>query len=296
MAVTLITSEAAAAAADVAEVRGHGPGVALGWLAVFLIASGVVLAIGGHWALASLQVFLATTAVLVIVRMTEKRALRMIPVVLVAVLVVWPLLYFEVPLLISALGSTYHDVVIQRWEAALFRGQPSQTLASYVPWQWLSELLHAGYLAYYPAIFAPTLFLQWRKQTHEATRLVVALGIVYSVCWTMYSLFPVVGPRYLWPTPPGVPVGPMRSVAAHLLATGSSRGAAFPSSHIAATAVQAVVTWPADRRLSLVLAVVALLVGGGAIYGGFHYATDILAGAVLAVAAGLVVLRLTEAG
>jgi membrane-associated phospholipid phosphatase len=50
-------------------------------------------------------------------------------------------------------------------------------------------------------------------------------------------------------------------------------------------------------KLGAVLAVVSVLVGVGAVYGGFHYGVDMLAGTVLgmAVAAGILVMyRKTE--
>lgn len=250
----------------------------------------MILARGGHWGLVILHAAAAGAGLLVNSRSSPFAALRVriTDAVLLAVLVVWPLLYFEIPLLISAVGSTFHDPLVQRWEQMLFRSQPSHALALHLPWWWLSELLHAGYLAYYPAIFAPTLVLLWRRQTRAATRLVIAVGVVYGLCWTIYAFFPVQGPRYLWPMPPALPTGPMRTIAVHLLAAGSSRGAAFPSSHMAATTVQAVVIWPADRGLSVVLSVIALLIGGGAVYGGFHYGVDVVTGAALALLVGMI--------
>ena len=44
-------------------------------------------------------------------------------------LFVAPMLYGEVPLLIGALGSSYHDVRVQRWELAIFGQHPSRVLA-----------------------------------------------------------------------------------------------------------------------------------------------------------------------
>jgi membrane-associated phospholipid phosphatase len=293
MAATLSTSEAASTGVRVTEDRSDGLGFALGWLAAYLSASAAVLARGGHWAVLAVHVTLALAAITVVFNGRSFASLRMTSVGLLAVLLIWPLLYFEIPLLVSSVGSTYHDALIQRWEETFFQSQPSHVLASRLPFQWLSELLHAGYLAYYPAIFAPTLFLLWRNKTHAATRLVIAVGVVYGLCWTIYTVFPVQGPRYLWAARPDVPAGPMRTIAEHLLAAGSSRGAAFPSSHMAVPTVQAVVAWAADRRLSLLLSVITLLVGVGAVYGGFHYAVDILAGGGLAVVVGLMVLFAT---
>lgn len=239
-----------------------------------------MLVAGGHWVVAC--VHLAGVALCIAMRASAANVL--VP------LVAWPLLYGEIPWLIAALGSSYHDAIVQQWDLALFRSSPAHSLASHLPWSWLSELLHAGYLAYYLAIFLPTLLLLWRGDRAGATRNVVALGLVYGCCWMIFAVFPVQGPRYLLPPPPGVPDGPVRGVALRLLAAGSSRGAAFPSSHMAATTVQALVVWPSLRALSAALWLIALLVGVGAVYGGFHYATDVVAGVGVAVIVGASVL------
>jgi membrane-associated phospholipid phosphatase len=116
---------------------------------------------------------------------------------------------------------------------------------------------------------------------------VVALTSVYLVCWMIFSIAPVQGPRYLWAA--DAPDGPVRRFTVALLTAGSSRGAAFPSSHMAVSVAQAVMALRWQPRTGVGLVVVAALVGLGAVYGGFHYGIDIVAGAVL----GLVVSAAT---
>jgi membrane-associated phospholipid phosphatase len=202
-------------------------------------------------------------------------------------LFVAPLLYAEIPLLIATLGSSYHDVLVQRWEVALFGSHPSRVLATIMPYGGLSELLHVGYLAYYPAIFVPPLVLYARGNRAGYAQTVVALTVAYVVCWTLFAVAPVEGPRYLWT--PNVPDGPARRLAVGILAAGSSRGAAFPSSHMTVSVVQTVMALRWQPKLGAILALVSVLVGVGAVYGGFHYGIDMIAGAVL----GLIVAGAT---
>jgi len=207
-------------------------------------------------------------------------------------LVAAPLLYMELPALIEAVGSGYHDATVQGWEAAVFRGQPARTFAGALPFQWLSELLHAGYLAYYLLIFVPPLWLLARRQRRAFAETVLALTVVCLTSWVLFAAWPVVGPRYLWAAPAGVPDGPFRRIAVSLLAAGSSKGAAFPSSHMAVSAAQAVMAWRwQGRAMRWAVTGVATLVGVGAVYGGFHYGVDILAGAALGGASALLVSR-----
>lgn len=60
---------------------------------------------------------------------------------------------------------------------------------------------------------------------------------------------------------------------------------AFPSDHVAIAGVFASVAFLADRRAGLVLWAFALLVGLARMLAGLHYGVDVLAAAVLALAA-----------
>ena len=145
----------------------------------------------------------------------------------------------------------------------------------------VSELLHAGYLAYYPAVFGPALLLYAKGERRGFAQTVLTLTVTYAICWVIFAFFPVEGPRYEWGAPLGVPSGPVRRLALTILARGSSRGAAFPSSHMAISVAQAIIAWRWQPQTGAVLSIIALLVGLGAVYGGFHYGADIVAGAVI---------------
>jgi membrane-associated phospholipid phosphatase len=252
--------------------------VALVALTAYLAASGVLLAVGGHSWLAVIHAVGVGTALSSIG--DRRRVARIVGDLLP--LIVAPILYAEIPLLIGVLGSSYHDALVQRWEVAVFGAQPSRGLATTVPNLIVSELLHAGYLAYYPAIFLPPLILYTRGNRRGYAVTVAALTFVYLLCWTMYVIAPVEGPRYLWT--PDAPSGPFRRMAVALLAAGSSRGAAFPSSHMAVSVAQAVMALYWQPRVGAAMSVTAALVGLGAVYGGFHYGVDVIAGTGLGAA------------
>jgi|SRR5579884_1977675 len=261
-----------------------------GCLAAYLAFSGLVLAVGGHGALALLHAAGVTASFAAARRARrERRQGRVERWTEIAPLFVWPFLYFELPALIATLGSGYHDATVQAWELRLFSTNPSQTLAGALPWRPLSELLHAGYLAYYPAIFLPPLRLLLRDDARALSQTMLALACTYAICWLVYAFFPVEGPRYLW-TPPHIPDGPIRRLTTQILAGGSSRGAAFPSSHMAIATVQAVLATRWQPRVAILLWLVAATIGVGAVYGGFHYGVDMVAGLILGGAVGMGVL------
>lgn len=261
-------------------------GAALGLVAAYLAGSGALLALGGY---AGAALSHAAGVALTFWLMTSRARWARVGGDLFP-LFIMPILYAELPLLIAAAGSRYHDSTVQGWEATIFGAQPSHMLASALPWQWLSELLHTGYLAYYPMIFAPALVLYRRGERSGMSEVVMALTATYVVCWVTFITIPVEGPRYLWTAPLDVPSGPVRRFTLDLLAAGSSRGAAFPSSHMAIAMAVAVMSFRWLSSHAWLYSVVALSIGVGAVYGGFHYGVDMLAGALVGglVAAGVI--------
>ncbi|MBI4538571.1 MAG: phosphatase PAP2 family protein [Gemmatimonadetes bacterium] len=198
-------------------------------------------------------------------------------------LILMPFLYAELRFLNQSLVVGYRDDAILALEQALFRMQPARTLAGALPFPLLSELLHAGYLSYYLLIYAPPLVLYLRGRDAEFGEMLFSEMLTFYACYLVFVFFPVQGPRYLWPAPPGVPDGPLRALALFLLEAGSSQGAAFPSSHVAVALMQTIVAFRALPRLAPVMALLTLALGAGAVYSGFHYATDVAAGAATAV-------------
>jgi membrane-associated phospholipid phosphatase len=208
-----------------------------------------------------------------------------------------PLLYTELAVLNTAVhGGTYFDDLVIAWEQALFGGQPSRDWAAASPRLWLSEPLHAAYLSYYFIIFVPPLVLFLQRRTAEFRAGVFALMLAFFTHYLFFIYFPVQGPRYLFPPPGGELAGGFFYQLAHrVLEAGSAQGAAFPSSHVGVSAAQTIVVWRCLPRLTPIIALLTLGLALGAIYGGFHYATDAIAGALLGAAAVAAAPRLSRA-
>lgn len=195
-----------------------------------------------------------------------------------------PFLYIELRWLIPGVGRPHADATVAGWEHALFPSNPSATWAPSAHSLVLSELLHAAYLAYYAMVFVPPLLLYARGRRDAFARTLLALTVVYAACFLTYLVFPVDGPRFLL-GPAAAPDGPFRRMAVTLLAQGSSRGTAFPSSHVAASVVASLCAIQFQRRVGIILAVATALLTAGTVYGGFHYAIDALAGMITGVGA-----------
>ncbi len=186
--------------------------------------------------------------------------------------------------LLSGFGAerTY-DVVIRQWERGLFGSEISAEWWRSAPSAFWSSVLHAVYFAYYFVIPVPILQALVQRDEPRLVSASFALMATFVVCYVWFIFFPVAGPYYEYPRPAAwfTQNAPARAVYG-LLERGSSYGAAFPSSHVAATWVAAAATWTASRALGAVLVAVAALLTIAVVYCQMHYAVDAIAGVAVA--------------
>ncbi|MEP6732520.1 MAG: phosphatase PAP2 family protein [bacterium] len=204
-------------------------------------------------------------------------------------LILIPALYIELRWIIAAVGRPHADRIIAAWDVDLFGSSPSHELAMRWQSQPLSELLHLCYLAYYAIVFLPpaVLWLQGRRREFALT--VQALAIAYTICFVVFVVMPVDGPRFL-SGPSIAPDGPIRTLVVRILSAGSSKGTAFPSAHVSASIVAGICALRYYRLLGIAIMVVTFGMMVGAVYGGYHYAIDVIAG----LAAGLVAATIAK--
>lgn len=190
--------------------------------------------------------------------------------------------------LLSGFGAeATHDPLIRQWERGLFGQEISREWWHRAPSPFWSSVLHAAYFAYYFVIPVPILLAMFRRDEPRLVFASFALMATFVVCYLGFIFFPVAGPYYEYPRPAAWFTANLAAKAVYgVLAGGSSYGAAFPSSHVAATWVAAAVTWPMSRRWGAGLMVAAALLTVGVVYCQMHYGVDAVAG--LAVAAAVV--------
>ncbi len=212
-------------------------------------------------------------------------------------LVLFGLLYSEVGGLNRALHPVgFFDADILDVEQFLFHSQPARDLHAWLPFRPLGEYLHLCYFSYYALVPLLALLL-WFRRSRAAFE--IAIGVVslsFYVSFLFFIAFPVAGPYYVFPHPDPESVGyVMPRIVRWVLNHGSSVGAAFPSSHVAVSTTTWIMAMRYHRRLAVVYAFLVPGLALGAIYGGYHYATDALAGAVLALILGTAGWRATRA-
>ena len=191
-------------------------------------------------------------------------------------------------------GVRVHDGLVQRWELALFGAQVSREWWRAEPSVLWSTVLHAAYFSYYFVVSIPAFYFLYRGELAAVRRFVLAVMTTFVVCYLVFIFFPVAGPYYMFPRPSAwfLDNGAARLVY-DTLAEGSSYGAAFPSSHVAATVAAALAAASGSRRLGLLLVVPTILLGVGVVYCQMHYAVDALSGLLVGVVIALAVGKLT---
>lgn len=199
-----------------------------------------------------------------------------------------PGLYGALDLLAGHAAVVTHDALIQRVEVTLFGSEVSRFWWQQHPSTFWSTVLHGAYFAYYLIIPAGPIWFLARGDLANLRKTVLAITVVFLLCYVVFILFPVAGPYYEFPRPSAAFLdnGPAHLVYG-VLARGSSYGAAFPSSHVAACLAAAYFTLRGSRTMGLVVAVPTLLLCVGVVYCQMHYATDAVAGAL--VAGGVIV-------
>jgi membrane-associated phospholipid phosphatase len=199
-----------------------------------------------------------------------------------------PVFYLELATLNQLLFPGYQDALVQRWEEALFGVQLSVKASDWMPRLWFSEILHLGYVSYYLVVPA-ALISAWTaggREGLERAAFTTALG--FFLCYLCFAVFPVAGPRYDFPKIDGPPSqGVVFGFVHQILESGSSKGTAFPSSHVAATLSAWLSAGAVNRRAFWLLAPFAIALTLGTVYGRFHYGVDAAAGVVFALAAFL---------
>jgi membrane-associated phospholipid phosphatase len=151
------------------------------------------------------------------------------------------------------------------------------------PSHFWSTLLHAVYFAYTSSSLPRD--PPGRKQRTGARS--SWWPFLFHLCFLLLPRAPITIPR---PTGPFVENWAAALVYA-TLARGCSYGAAFPSSHVAATVAATIGTWLGSRVAGTLLIIPTLLLTVGVVYCQMHYAVDTLAGLLVPLPITALILR-----
>jgi hypothetical protein len=191
-------------------------------------------------------------------------------------------LYAEVGVLTLNAGFQ-HDLAIQRLETTVFGSEISYRWIREMPLPWLSAVLHSCYLAYFVILYSAPAGLWFSGRRDAARHTILGVMITFYLCYVVFLFFPVAGPRYAFDLAhnAATEVGPAR-FARWLLDRGDSWGAAFPSSHVAASVVATGFALRYWRPLGIVLLLPTIGLVLAVVYGQFHYGVDAVSGLLVA--------------
>jgi membrane-associated phospholipid phosphatase len=170
-----------------------------------------------------------------------------------------------------AFVTAWQDGTLLAFEGWLFSGPPTLWLPRVTP-PVLAEVYRAGYLSYFLLLAAVAGRFRYRRQEAAFRGVVAASVLAYLACYVIFLAWPMEGPTHtLKHLATGtLPDGPMRAVVRFLQRAGV-HGNAFPSAHVAGALPPLV------------------------IHDGYHYASDVIAGGIVGVAAAAAVLTAQHA-
>jgi membrane-associated phospholipid phosphatase len=218
----------------------------------------------------------------------------------------WPWLHAWYPLLMPLV--TFHEVArlnfliadawqdsrILAFEAAIFPQPPTVWLGQFAS-PLVTEVLQAGYLSYYVMLPVVGGVLYARAEKTPFHDLMAATVLAYMICYAVFIAFPTEGPAHTLRHLHGEPLpGGVLHALVNFVQRAGVHGNAFPSAHVAGAVVALVFARRHAPALAWPLAVCVTLMGIAAVYDRYHYASDIVGGAVVAVIALAVVSTVAQ--
>lgn len=198
----------------------------------------------------------------------------------------------EVSFLSLTLRGGWQNGVIIGLEARLLGALPLEWMHAHAS-AWLLGFLEFGYFAFYPLY--PTvggLFWAWRDRSGflgAFRRLTDTLSVGYAICYAAFLVFPTQSPaNRLGVQQVGSEHGGVFQSLVRLIQNHAGvHGNAFPSAHIMLAFVVLMFAYAYLPRIAPWLLFPVLFMCAGAVYDGYHYTTDVVAGAGLGIALGL---------
>jgi membrane-associated phospholipid phosphatase len=200
----------------------------------------------------------------------------------------------EVSRLSFLLRNEWQDHYLLRFETSLFPIPPTVWLG-HLGAPWVTELMELGYFSYFVLfiIVGAALYRPGRK--HAFRQMTDATVLAYLLCYTIFVLFPTQGPAYTLAARHNFPLpgaGPFHWAVMFIQANAGVHGNAFPSAHVAGGVVALLFAWRYAPRVGFCLTPLVVLLCLGAVYDRYHYASDVVAGAIIGAIPAVSIMRM----
>lgn len=197
----------------------------------------------------------------------------------------WLGAWCELGWLYEAAGRAPLDVLAAAADGAVFGLHWHERLPEVLAGPLADNVMQFAYLSYYGLVLGPALLMAVRGRRADCARYTHIVTATYLLCFTLYLLVPVQGPRAMLGDAAVPEEGALAGFADLLRRTGDSDGTAFPSSHCAGAVAAALAAGAhLSRRGRLALAAWAALIVVSTVYTANHYAIDSAAGVLAAFA------------
>jgi len=156
--------------------------------------------------------------------------------------------------------------------------------------KWISTTLELAYLFCYPSLPAGLAALYVMHRGAEADHFWAVVLVSTYICYAAVPFVQTRPPRMLTQPDSLVPrQGEVRRLNLFVLRHASIQVNTFPSAHVAGSTACALVMLQSAPSIGLIFLALAVCIALGAVAGRYHYAADVILGALVAVAALLVV-------
>jgi membrane-associated phospholipid phosphatase len=178
---------------------------------------------------------------------------------------------------------SFLDYRLVELETAIFGIEPTLWLDKNLINVFLTEILSFSYFSYYFMLIAVLIPLYIARRYREIRQLLTASSLVFFVSFLLFFLYPVEGPRYyLADQYSREIVGPIfRRLVNLVIKGGAVHGGCMPSSHVGVGLTVMFFALKYLRPLGLTLIPINIGLAIGAVYGRFHYFSDIVVGAAI---------------
>jgi membrane-associated phospholipid phosphatase len=183
------------------------------------------------------------------------------------------------------LFDKFFDFQVVAFERNLFGINPTLYFDQHLLNVWTTEVLSFCYFCYYFMIpvFLYKAFV--RRRFRLITQFLAAASVAFIISYLLFWLYPIEGPRWhLAAAYLNSIEGPVfRSIVDYVIDNAAVRGGAMPSSHTGVAVVTLIFSLRYFRRFGQLLIPIVTGLSLGAVWGRFHYVTDIVAGALIGI-------------
>ncbi len=269
------------------------------WLVIgYSLIMVIAIALLGHPLETYIQSILFYSAMAVIAAMvvryvdeTRGRLAAFIRIMYPAVM--FTFFYTQTGDLISLLFGEFFDWQVVTFESMLFGVNPTLYIDSHLLNVWTTEILSFCYFSYY-LMLPGFLFPAFIKKDYEVLKRFLAVTcLTFFLSYMLFSMYPVEGPRWHFAADYVNQIdGPVfRQWVNYVIDNGAVHGGAMPSSHTGVALVIMLFCFRHYRTFGWILLPVVIGLAIGTVWGRFHYVSDVIVGAAIAIFSDLLVLK-----